>query len=228
MSRKREEQRDNKRTLARQMGVSGREVPRELIDNERVTEPTLAVRATLEHRASGGLLARLLHRSTGPDRLDVHLCLWCCSSKQVRLVRSIAAHGVVSDPGPITLQARDDDHGHAVVRYRRPGFFVVTALVTIGRSQDGADADDRALRAADHVGLAGADAVSLLSVASSTTPVPITVAGLSTAPSTPPLRLQQAMLVARAAADRVKEPVSLPLTSADGHCQLRLAIDLRL
>ena len=65
-------------------------------------------------------------------------------------------------------------------------------------------------------------------MASSTPPVPITVAGLSTAPSTPPLRLQQAMLVARAAADRVKETVSLPLTSADGHCQLRLAIDLRL
>ena len=228
MSRKREAQRDSKRTLARQMGVSGREVPQELIDNERVTEPTIAVGATLEHRASTGLLARLLHRPVVPERIDVHVCLWCCSSKQVRLVRSIAAHGVVSDPGPIILHARDDDHGHAVVRYRRPGFFVVTALVTIGRSQDGADADDRALQAADHVGLAGADAVSLLSVGSSTTPVPITVAGLSTAPSTPPLRLQQAMLVARAAADRVKGTVSLPLTSADGQCQLRLAIDLRL
>jgi len=223
MSRKREQQRDNKRTLARQMGVSGREVPQELIDNERVTEPTIAVRATLEHRASTGLLSRLLHRPAPSERLDVHVCLWCCGSKQVRLVRSLSGHAMLTEPGPVTLYGVvASDHGFDVVSYRRPGFFVVTSLITVGRSPLDVDIDRQALHAADRVTVAGEPGPrSLLTMADATTATPVTVAGLST--SAP-----QAMLVARAAADRVKETVSLPVSSVDGQLRLVVAIDLRL
>jgi hypothetical protein len=223
MSRKREQQRDNKRTLARQMGVSGREVPQELIDNERVTEPSIAVRTTLEHRATPGLLSRLFNRSVESERLDVHVCLWCCSSKQVRLVRSISGHAMLTEPGPVTLYAVvADDHGFDVVRYRRPGFFVVTSLITVGRSPLDVDIDRQALHAASQVTVAGEPAPrSLLTMADATTATPVIVAGLST--SAP-----QATVLARAAADRVKETLTLPVSSRDGQLRLTVSIDLRL
>lgn len=129
MSRKREQQRENKKELARQLGVSGKVVPQNLLENERVTEPELRpsyvvvdVKRGFFQKAQPGLLSwRLYVKDPVGVRLVGH------ARANVRL-----------DKGPVDLDVVVDEFDDEV-RYRRPGAFVVAACVVEG----GAFADDK-------------------------------------------------------------------------------------
>lgn len=128
MSRKREQQRENKKELARQLGVSGKVVPQNLLDNERVTEPQLKPSLVILEVKRGFF-----------QKAQPGLLIWRLYVKDptgARLVGACRAR-VVLDKGAVALDdvsgALDDE-----VRYRRPGAFVVAACLVEGASFDDA------------------------------------------------------------------------------------------
>ncbi|HEY1098173.1 MAG TPA: hypothetical protein VGF99_04565, partial [Myxococcota bacterium] len=122
MSRKREQQRETRKEVARQLGVKGNDVPDQILDNERVTEPELSARLDIDVAKRGLFKA--------PGVLDVHVALFVVDNRGARLARTVSLQGA-SGRAPCaavltTTSKKQDD----VVRYRRPGHFVVVALVT--------------------------------------------------------------------------------------------------
>jgi hypothetical protein len=219
VSRKREQQRENKKELARQLGVAGRAVPPNLLENERVTEPTLGLGLVVDSWSGGGLLARFGIGRPAARRLQLHALLWCVSAHRARLVRSILAHADVDGAGTAAVVVdASSDHGHDVVRYKRPGFFVLLAAVSEGRDGPAAVADQTWLATRLTFTLpSGPVAVEDLGATKSPTAVATDIAGG-----------WGALVVAKPAADRVKETLPLPFTSTDGAVAVKLRVSLRL
>jgi len=219
VSRKRAQKREDKKEMARQLGVAGREVPTNLLENERVTEPSVDVGAAIG-AWPGGLLGRLGIGAPSSRELQVHALLWCVSAHRARLVRSLRLTATATGGGPLRLEPRaSSSHGHDVVRYKRPGSFVLLVALGEGRGDAAAvvDADHLASRDAFDVGGASRSIVDLAQVTTPTT-VPLAIAGL-----------WGAFVVARPAADRVKEQLALPpLSSPDGKAKATLTVNLRL
>lgn len=218
MSRKREQQRENKKELARQLGVAGRAVPQNLLDNERVTEPRLDLTAAIT-AWPGGLLGRLGLGAPTSRPLQAHALLWCVSAHRARLVRSLRLAATVTGTGSVSLERRAaSTHDHDVVRYKRPGFFVLLVALSEARSEADAVVDADHLAHTDAVEVDGAKRplVELAALTTAAT-VPLSVAGL-----------WRGVVVARAAADRVKEQIALPMTSPDGKAKATLTVTMRL
>ncbi len=219
VSRKREHQRENKKELARQLGVAGRAVPTNLLENERVTEPTLGLGLVVDTWPGGGLLARFGIGRPAPRSLQLHALLWCVSAHRARLVRSILGHADVDGPGTAEVVVdATSDHGHPVVRYKRPGFFVLLAAVSEGRPGPAAVADQTWL-------------ATRLALALPTGPVAIEDLGATKAPTAVAVDIAGgwgALVVAKPAADRVKETLPLPFASSDGAVTAKLRVSLRL
>ncbi len=219
VSRHRQQQRDKKRELARHLGVAGREVPQHLLDNERVTEPSLGLGLSVERWPASGIVARLFSGRPAPRALHLHALLWCVSAQRAVLVRSLRAHAELAGPGAISVVIDEhSDHGHETVRYRRPGSFVLVAAVCEGRADVEARANHAALVSMHSVAIADQKR-SLAELTTTATPTPIQLA----LPSS-----WGAFVVAKAAADRVKEQVTWSTTSPDGSVAAMLAVSLRL
>lgn len=219
MSRKREQQRENKKELARQLGVAGREVPTNLLENERVTEPTLGLGLVVDTWPGGGLLSRFGIGRPAARSLQLHALLWCVSAHRPRLVRSILGHADVDGAGTTNLVVdATSDHSHPVVRYKRPGFFVLLAAVSEGRPGPAASADQAWLS-------------TRVSLALPSGPVAIEDLGGTKAPTAVAVDITGgwgALVVAKPAADRVKETLPLPFSSPDGAVTAKLQVSLRL
>ncbi len=218
MSRKRDQQRENKKELARQLGVAGRDVPTNLLDNERVTEPTLGLGLVVD-TWPGGFLSRFGIGRPAARSLQLHALLWCVSGHRARLVRSILGHADIDAAGAVeVIVDATSDHGHPVVRYKRPGFFVLLAAVSEGRPGPAAIADQTSLSIRSSLALpVGLVAIEGLGATKTPTPVAAETAGG-----------WGALVVAKPAADRVKESLQLPFVSPDGAVTVKLRVSLRL
>lgn len=217
MSRKREQLRENKRELARQLGVSGKEVPSALIENERVTEPRLLLSTVSASVVKRGFLQKA-------QKTSLAVALYVVDRSGARLVRTVCGHATVAKVGSVVVEdvvsvVRDGDD---VVRYRRPGHFVIVAVAAEGAgiNLDAFDGDDDfAFTAAGaRVDVGSAEAGKL------TTPVSVGVTGVVTGEAV----WQAAAVVAIAVVDRVKTTLQIPLRSDDGRFVGALAVDVRL
>lgn len=123
MSRKREQERENKKELARQLGVSGKVVPQRLLDHERVTEPRVTSPQLVVSEVQRGLFQKRLPAS-------LRWVVWVKDGAGARFVGD-GVYDVVLAKGDVALPAgtvRLADE----VRYRRPGSFFVGAVVGEG------------------------------------------------------------------------------------------------
>jgi hypothetical protein len=198
MSRKREQQRESKRELARQLGVSGKDVPTNLIENERVTEPRLQLSTLTATVAKRGFFEK-------PKPLSLAVALFCVDARGARVVRRVSGVVVVDQAG--SYEVKDvKGEGDDVVRYRRPGHFVVV-VVAGGSIED----DCVVVHGGVRVGV-GSVEVGRGKAAES-----VVVAGALAA-----------SLVSIDVVDRVKTTLALPLVSPDGRFAATLAIDVRL
>jgi hypothetical protein len=219
VSRRRQQQRDNKKELARQLGVAGRAVPQHLLDNERVTEPSMGLSLVVDRWPTVGVLARLLSGRPAPRTLHLHALLWCVSSQRAVLVRSLRAHAHLASAGPVAVVIdAADDHGHESVRYRRPGSFVLLAVVCEGRGDVDPTATHQALLTTTALPIETAQR-PIAELTNTSTPTPVEL-GL---PSS-----WGSFVVAKAAADRVKEQLTWSVTSTDGTVSATVAVALRL
>jgi hypothetical protein len=219
VSRRRQQQRDNKKELARQLGVAGRAVPQHLLDNERVTEPSMGLSLVVDRWPTVGVVARLVSGRPTPRTLHLHALLWCVSSQRAVLVRSLRAHAHLTSVGPVAVVVdAADDHGYETVRYRRPGSFVLLAAVCEGRSDKDPTANHQALLTTTAVSIAQQQR-PIAELTNMSTPTPVEL-GL---PSS-----WGSFVVAKAAADRVKEQLTWSVTSTDGTVSATLAVVLRL
>ncbi len=218
MSRKREQQRETKKELARQLGVSAHDVPEQLLHNERVTEPEVTAACVVEQWPTPGFFARFGFGTPRLHTLRVHSALWCVSSG-ARLVRSARWRGVLTGAGNVSLV--DDGanlHGHDVVRYRRPGYFVLASMLTVDRTDDDAAADHLALTSVATLDVEGASR-------------PLTALGSYTSTTKSRLTSVPAWgvhVTAIPAADRVKQQVLATTTSPDGFVRTALTLTVRL
>ncbi len=224
MSRKRDEQREKRRELARQVGVKGSDVPEALLANERVTEPSLKGSLSVQQARRGWF------KRAGP--LAVHAALFVVDGAGARLARLWSARGHIDRvPGdiPLTLaETRGDD----VIRYRRPGHFVVVVLLT-----EGVSAADAVRHAA-----ALADAATLRvvvngksfgpgdsAIARWETPKAASIeSGGAALVDVTAVQFLAAAVAGIPAAHRVQEIVAVPLVSADGALSATLSVALRL
>ncbi len=220
MSRKREQQRDTKKELARQLGVAAHDVPEQLLHNERVTEPEITAACVVEQWPTPGFFARLGFGTPRLHTLRVHSALWCVSSGgAARLVRSARWRGVLTTAGVVTLV--DDGvnhHGHDVVRYRRPGYFVLASMLTVDRTDEDANTDDTALTSVKTLDVEGASR-------------PLTALGSYTSTTRSRLTSVPAWgvhVTAIPAADRVKQQVLATTTSPDAFVRVALTLSVRL
>lgn len=229
MSRKREEQRENKRELARQLGVSGKDVPTTLLENERVTEPRILPSVSLQS-VKRGFLAK-----AGPATL--HVALFVVDGSGPRLVRQLQRSATLSKPGEIALAATDvRDEGDDVVRYRRPGHFVVVALLTEAQPK-GVDAAAASRALAKQHALALGDPKTLRVVLDGKghaidddvirrcDPARGCVVDVAGAES---LSFVASAVLGIAAVHRVNETVMLPLSTSDGKLTATLSVAVRL
>jgi len=222
MSRKREAQRDSRRTLAQQLGVKGMDVPEQLLENERVTEPELKARLDIDVAKRGLFKA--------PGVLDVHLVLFVVDKAGPRIARRLSLRGASGRaPCAAVLQPTSTPSDH-VVRYRRPGHFVVVALVSESASSAtdtvhaAALADPRLQIVVAGTAYALKD-VALSKVAASS--AQLILAGNALVAASDVL-FAGAAVVGVAAAHRVNETVVLPIKSDDGRFEARLSVTLRL
>ena len=214
MSRKREEQRDKKRELARQMGVAGKEVPSKLLENERVTEPRL--KASLEVlRIKRGLFKR-----AQPATLVVGLYLK--DPGGTRFLGLLRAPCTLEN-GSVSLPKVDDGLVEQV-RYRRPGRFVLVAALVESADDDVHQAVVAALTAAATTPCF-VDGDSIVTVAAFAASTSSTGVVLKVAVGDGQLA---ATVLAVPAADRVKQVFDLPLTSPDGRLDAVVHVDARL
>jgi hypothetical protein len=137
MSRKREQQRESRKELARQMGVHVDEVDDTLRAHARVTEPTLDATLTV-HEAKRGWFKKA-------EPLALHVVLHIVDGSGSRVARAESFRGVAERvPGDVVLTA-GEVRGPDKLRYTRPGHFVVTALLTEGALDDAASRHAAAL-----------------------------------------------------------------------------------
>lgn len=214
MSRKREEQRDKKRELARQMGVAGKEVPSKLLENERVTEPRL--KASLEVlRIKRGLFKR-----AQPATLVVGLYLK--DPGGTRFLGLLRAPCTL-EKGSVSLPKVDDGLVEQV-RYRRPGSFILVAALVESADDDVHDALVAALEGAVTtdclIGAAGPATVASFASSTTSTSVQLQLEGAD--------GLLAVAVVSVPAADRVKQVFALPLKSADDRLAATVDVDARL
>ena len=220
MSRKREQQRENRRTLARQLGVHGKDVPTKLLDNERVTEPALKVVSLVVDDVKRGFFEK-------PAPATLHTALFVVDAAGVRCCRRSAASTTLAK-GTATLSplALDDDLDE-VVRYRRPGRFVVVTALVQGGTPEARDAlgetwvdDDDVAVVVDgtRAGLNG-DVVARATTARAITLEAFAGAGFAHAAGA---------LVTIDVVDRVRASLALPLASSDGKWKTTLVVDVRL
>lgn len=212
MSRKREQLRENKRELARQLGVSGKEVPAALIENERVTEPRLLLSTLTTTAVKRGFLQKA-------QQTSLATALYVVDRNGARLVRTVSGHATIAKAGVVVVEGAVID-GDDVVRYRRPGHFVVVAIAAEGVAVDGDAFDDDFTVVVDGADVGIGDAA----VAKLTAPQSISVKrGVAGEPV-----WRAAAVVAIAVVDRVKTTLQLPLRSDDGRYNGTLAVDVRL
>ena len=123
VSRKREQQRENKKELARQLGTTGKDVPQNLLENERVTNPRLS---------SPSLVVVDIERGFFQKKLLATLrwCLWVKDPSGARFIGD-AVCDVVLAKGDVAVVVTADNIADEV-RYRRPGSFFVGAVVGEG------------------------------------------------------------------------------------------------
>jgi hypothetical protein len=220
MSRKREQQRENRRTLARQLGVHGKDVPTRLLDNERVTEPEVKLVSLVVHQAKRGFFEK-----AAPATL--HVALFVIDAAGARCCRR-ATFSTTLHKGTATLVpvAVDDDFDD-VVRYRRPGRFVVLTALVEGGGHDARLAlgqrwvdDDGATVLVDGASAALHGDVVTRTTSPRMVELPASFgAGFLHAASA---------LVAIDVVDRVRATLALPLSSADGSRTATLTLDVRL
>ena len=219
MSRKREQQRENRRTLARQLGVHGKDVPEKLLDNERVTEPELKVASLVVHEAKRGFF-----EATAPT--TVHVALFVVDAAGVRCCRR-AAFSTTLQKGTATLAPVDfDGDFDDVVRYRRPGRFVVLAALVEGGLDEARRAVGERCSAADATVVVDGTTVALDGevVARSAEPRAVGLAAFAGAGFVH----AAAAMVAVDAVDRVRRTLALPLSSGSGKRSATLTLDVRL
>jgi len=224
MSRKREQLRENKRELARQLGVSGKEVPSALIENERVTEPRLLLSTLSVGVVKRGFLQK-------PQKTSLAVALYVVDRSGARKVRTVCGHATVAKVGSVAVEGvvsvvRDGDE---VVRYRRPGHFVVVAVAAEGAAVnvDAFDSDAFALVVGGGTVAIGSAEVGKLTVPASAG-VAAGVAAGGAAVFTGEAVWRAAAVVAVAVVDRVKTTLQLPLHSDDGRFVATLSVDVRL
>jgi hypothetical protein len=219
VSRKREHQRETKKELARQLGVAAHDVPEQLLHNERVTEPEVTAACVVEQWPTPGFFARFGFGTPRLHTLRVHSALWCVSNGGARLVRSARWRGVLTAAGAVTLVDDGADvHGNDVVRYRRPGFFVLASMLTVDRTDDDAVLDHTAFTSVGTLDVEGASR-------------PLTALGSYTSTTKSRLTSVPAWSVhvtAIPAADRVKQVVTSTTTSPDGFVRTALSLTVRL
>jgi hypothetical protein len=219
MSRKREQQRENRRALARQLGVHGKDVPTKLLDNERVTEPELKVTGLQVHEVKRGFFEKA-------PPATLHVALFVVDGAGVRCCRRVAFETTLAK-GAATLaaQALDDDFDD-VVRYRRPGRFVFVAALVEGGTHE-ARAALGAHLVDDDVGLLVDGAPAGLdddAVARLTRPRTVGLGIFAGAG----FAREAAAVVSVDVVDRVRTTLPLPLDSADGRLRAAVAVDVRL
>ena len=128
MSRKREQQRESRKELARQMGVHVDEVDESLRAHARVTEPTFDARLHVQEAKRGWFKKA--------EPLALHVALHIVDGSGARLARAQSFRGMADTvPGDVVLTA-GDVRGPDKLRYTRPGHFLVLALVTEGAALD--------------------------------------------------------------------------------------------
>lgn len=224
MSRKRESQREHHRELARQLGVSGKDVPAALLDHERVTEPTMAPVLSVD------VVKRSFFSKSEPGAL--HLALFVVDQAGARCCRR-ASFACVLARGAVPLLIDDaegdegDEHNEKVVRYRRPGHFVLLAVLCEGGSAQarrGAGHDLRHLE--NKSGLVHVDGAPL--TLASTTMARLGVPTALTFASEQAFVFSAAAAVSVPAVGRVKTTLSLPLHSADHRLKASADVDVRL
>lgn len=219
MSRKREQQRENRRTLARQLGVHGKDVPVNLLDNERVTEPELKVASLVVHEAKRGFFEKTLPAT-------LHAALFVVDAGGVRCCRRAAWSTTLHKGTATLLPVALDDDCDDVVRYRRPGRFVVLAALVEGGSDEARGAVGERCAAEDVAVVVDGSTFALDDdvIARTTTPRPVDLAFVAGAGF-----LQAASaLVAIDVVDRVRTTLALPLSTADGKRRTTLTLDVRL
>ena len=222
MSRKREAQRDSRRTLAEQLGVKGTDVPERLLENERVTEPELRAHLDIDVAKRGLFKA--------PGALDVHLVLFVVDKAGPRIARRLSLRGASGRAPCAAVLSHTTTPLDHVVRYRRPGHFVLVALCTEGASSATDSVHAQALTDPRlHIVVAGSR-YSIKDTALSkvtATSAQLTLASNAVIATTDVL-FAGAAVVGIAAAHRVNETVVLPIKSDDARFEARLAVTLRL
>ena len=195
-------------------------MPDEIIDKERVTEPELSVRLEIDVAKRG------MFKS--PGTIDVHLVLLVVDNRGARVARRLSLRGN-GRAGCAAVLSTTTPKQTEVVRYRRPGHFVVIALVTEGAS-DASDAlhaaallDDKLQIVVDGVARARGDR-GLDSVGPA--PASLRLGGVDVLAGD--ALFAGAAVVGIAAVHRVNDTVVLPIGSGDGRFEARLAVTLGL
>ena len=230
MSRKREQQRESRRELARQLGVAPTLVPDALRAHARVTEPTLEVAFHVENAARG------LFGRAGP--LALHAVVYVVDGGGARVAQRVRCEGLArAAPCDVALTVVDAGGGERL-RYTRPARFVVVVLATEGIDGVAAAAHGAALE--DLPALA----FDILDGSSSATSATTTLARASGAYFESPhavrithagapivradARFVAATIVCIPAAHRVHESRALPLESSDAKLRAHATLQLRL
>jgi hypothetical protein len=220
MSRKREQQRENRRTLARQLGVHGKDVPSKLLDNERATEPELKLTSLVVDEVKRGFFEKAVPAMA-------HVALFVVDASGVRCCRRASVSTTLSKGAAALSPIALDDDFDDVVRYRRPGRFIV-----LGALVEGGTADARAALGArwvdddDAVVVVDGATVALDSDAVARVQTPRAVALAD--PAGAGFAHAAAAIVTVDVVDRVRATLALPLSSSDGKWKTTLTLDVRL
>ncbi len=227
MSRKREEQRENRREVARQLGVSGKDVPTSLLENERVTEPRVLPSLAVQTLKRGFL------QKPGP--MVLHVALYVVDGAGPRTVRQLVRGATLERPGEVSLvMTPAPDAGDDTVRYRRPGHFVVVALLTETPPKQPDDVAAFAKAHATALGNATALRIGLDGKLLAVDDDAIRKVGaargcaLELVTDLAAFTFVAAGVLAIAAVHRVNETVTLPLSTSDQKLVATLSLALRL
>ena len=127
MSRQRDRQREDKKELARQLGITSSDVDDDLRSHARVCEPSWKVELVVDDIRRG-----LLQRARP---LALHLALFVIDHGGPRLALAQSFAGPPTKKGTVSLTPGSSVGPHKV-RSHRPGSFVVVALLPEGAGDD--------------------------------------------------------------------------------------------